>query len=133
MNPPIDEIVAKIRLDPKAEIPLYVQLKNQLRYLIQSGHLASGQLPTVRQLALDVNLNPNTVARVYRELEAEGLLEKRRGVGTFISGEATSAEIDEKLALLKTTAEYLLSEGKTPDELRAVLDNSVKEFGNRTH
>jgi GntR family transcriptional regulator len=130
MQPPIDETLAKIRLDPKAEIPLYVQLKNQLRYLIQAGHLAFGQLPTVRQLALDVNLNPNTVARVYRELEAEGLLEKRRGVGTFISGEA-SGSVDEKLALLRTTAEYLLSEGKTPDELRRVLDEAVAEFGNR--
>src|SRR4030065_2749212 len=69
-----------ISLDYKSEIPIYVQLKNQLRYLIQSQQLEpERQLPTMRQLALDLGIDANTVARVYRELGEEGLIEGNRG------------------------------------------------------
>ncbi len=75
-----------LRLEPKREIPIYVQLKNQLRYKIQHRELEPGeQLPTLRELASHLNIDGNTVARVYRELEDEGLIERQQGRGTFVS------------------------------------------------
>lgn len=65
--------------------PLYHQLERAIRFAIATGKLAIGdQLPTVRQLAVDLRINANTVARVYAELERVGLVETRRGVGTFV-------------------------------------------------
>ena len=67
-------------------MPLYAQLTRAIRFAIATGRLRVGeQLPTVRQLAVDLRLNANTVAKVYTELERSGILETRRGVGTFVS------------------------------------------------
>jgi GntR family transcriptional regulator len=75
-----------LHLDARSEIPIYVQLKNQLRYMIQNKQLEPNiQLPTMRQLAIDLGIDANTVARVYRELETEGLIMRHQGRGTFIS------------------------------------------------
>ena len=67
-------------------MPLYEQLTRAIRFAIATGRLRVGeQLPTVRQLAVDLRVNANTVAKVYAELERSGILETRRGVGTFVS------------------------------------------------
>ncbi len=67
-------------------MPLYAQLTRAIRFAIATGRLRIGeQLPTVRQLAVDLRVNANTVAKVYAELERSGILETRRGVGTFVS------------------------------------------------
>jgi len=67
-------------------MPLYAQLTRAIRFAIATGRLRVGeQLPTVRQLAVDLRVNANTVAKVYAELERSGILETRRGVGTFVS------------------------------------------------
>ena len=72
-----------IAIDPAEPTPIYAQLERGLRAAIATGRLRpGGQLPTVRQLAVDLKLNANTVARVYAELERAGVLETRRGVGT---------------------------------------------------
>ena len=72
-------------IDPSDRTPLYVQLERAIRVAIATGRLRSGdKLPTVRQLAVDLRINANTVAKVYGELERSGVLETRRGVGTFI-------------------------------------------------
>ena len=76
----------RFSLDLHTGVPVYRQLIDQVRTGIASGSLASGdQLPTVRQLAVDLAINPNTVMRAYRELELGGLLETHQGTGTFIS------------------------------------------------
>jgi len=76
------------RLDLHSGVPVYRQLIDQVRGGIASGLLAVGdQLPTVRQLAVDLSINPNTVVRAYRELEFGGLLESHQGTGTFISAQ----------------------------------------------
>src|SRR5216683_2716952 len=76
----------EFRLDLHSGVPVYRQLIDQVRGGIASGSLAAGdQLPTVRQLAVDLAINPNTVLRAYRELELGGLLETHQGTGTFIS------------------------------------------------
>ena len=67
-------------------MPLYAQLTRAIRFAIATGRLQVGeQLPTVRQLAVELRVNANTVAKVYAELERSGILETRRGVGTFVS------------------------------------------------
>ncbi|HUD12724.1 MAG TPA: GntR family transcriptional regulator [Terracidiphilus sp.] len=73
-------------LDLHSGMPVYRQIMDQVRGGIASGSLMAGdQLPTVRQLAVDLEINPNTVVRAYRELELGGLLETHQGTGTFIS------------------------------------------------
>jgi GntR family transcriptional regulator len=75
-----------VSIDPRDRTPIYAQLDRALRAAIVTGRLRPGdQLPTVRQLAVELQVNANTVARVYAELEREGVLETRRGVGSFIS------------------------------------------------
>jgi GntR family transcriptional regulator len=74
------------RLDPHSGVPAYRQVIDQVLSGIASGALAPGdQLPTVRQMAVDLTINPNTVVRAYRELEIRGVLETQQGTGTFIS------------------------------------------------
>ncbi len=83
--------MAIISIDPHDATPIYAQLERALRAAIATGRMRPGdQLPTVRQLAVDLQVNANTVARVYAELERAGVIETRRGVGSFIS--ATPAE-----------------------------------------
>jgi GntR family transcriptional regulator len=88
-------------LDLHSGVPVYRQLIDQVRAGIASGALRAGdQLPTVRQLAVDLAINPNTVMRAYRELELGGLLETHQGTGTFISDkkpEKKSAERERQL------------------------------------
>ena len=74
-----------VRLDSADPAPIYVQIERAIRAAVATGRLPKGtQLPTVRQLAVELKVNANTVAKVYSELEREGLVETRRGVGTFI-------------------------------------------------
>src|SRR6476659_858849 len=78
-------------IDTRDATPIYAQLERGLRAAVATGRLAQGeQLPTVRQLAVDLRVNANTVARVYAELERAGVIETRRGVGSFVS--ATPAQ-----------------------------------------
>jgi len=76
----------RFRLDLRSGVPVYRQIIDQVLGGLASGSLAQGdQLPTVRQLAVDLTVNPNTVVRAYRELEIRGVLETQQGTGTFIS------------------------------------------------
>lgn len=83
--------MALVSIDARDATPIYAQLERALRAAIATGKLQSGtQLPTVRQLAVDLRVNANTVARVYAELERAGVIETRRGVGSFVT--ATPAQ-----------------------------------------
>lgn len=98
-----------LHLDARSEIPIYVQLKNQLRYMIQNKQLHAGmQLPTMRQLAIDLGIDANTVARVYRELETEGLIERHQGRGTFISAHTPPHSADTRLHDARTALEGVI-------------------------
>lgn len=78
--------VGLVSIDPRDPTPIYAQLERGLRAAIATSRLRAGdQLPTVRQLAVDLQVNANTVARVYAELERSGVIETKRGVGSFIS------------------------------------------------
>lgn len=84
-------------LDLHSGVPVYRQIIDQVRGAVASGALVAGdQLPTVRQLAVDLSINPNTVVRAYRELELGGLLESHQGTGTFISAQRIRGGQDER-------------------------------------
>jgi GntR family transcriptional regulator len=77
---------ARIQIDMKSGVPFYRQIIEQVKFSISRGDLEPGdQLPTVRQLAVELEINPNTVIRAYRELEIEKMLETQQGSGTYVS------------------------------------------------
>ena len=81
-----------LTVDPRDSTPIYAQLERGVRAAIATGRLKAGdQLPTVRQLAVELRVNANTVARVYAELERSGVIETKRGVGSFISASPSRA------------------------------------------
>jgi len=85
-----------LSLDSHSGAPIYLQIKEQMRLAVATGAIRAGeQLPTVRDLAAELRINPNTIARVYRELQAEGLLVSRQGSGTFVTDDAL-ALVDEQ-------------------------------------
>ena len=91
----------RFALDLHTGVPVYRQLIDQVRAGVASGTLAAGdQLPTVRQLAVDLAINPNTVMRAYRELELGGMLETHQGTGTFISDKKIEKKSSERERLL---------------------------------
>jgi GntR family transcriptional regulator len=119
--------VAIVSVDPRDRTPIYAQLDRALRAAIATGRLAAGdQLPTVRQLAVELSINANTVARVYVELERAGILETRRGVGTFVSATPAQAHPPKQHERrLRTFITRLLADasaaGFTVDDLLAGL------------
>src|SRR3974390_2877637 len=94
-------------------VPIYLQIVNQVKYLVASGGLESGEeLPPIRVLAERLLINPNTVARAYRELEAAGVVEKRRTAGTFVSGAGSPLARRERLRILAERVDALLAEAR---------------------
>ena len=113
-------------IDPSDPTPIYAQLERGIRAAIAAGQIKSGdRLPTVRQLAVDLRVNANTVAKVYAELERAGVLATQRGVGTFVRDTvqelAAKASRVERERTLKTLADRLLADayaiGLTIDEV----------------
>jgi len=122
----------QLSIDLRDRTPICVQLERGLRAAIAAGRLRTGdQLPTVRQLAVDLRVNANTVARVYSELERAGVLETRRGVGSFVSATRAQArprrERDRRLSAFVTR---LLAdaeaEGFTSDDVLAALRTHIQ-------
>ena len=111
-------------IDLHSGVPVYRQLIDQVRGGIASSSLTAGdQLPTVRQLAVDLAINPNTVMRAYRELELGGLLETHQGTGTFISNkkmEKKSAERDRQLTQM--AGEFAARAGASGFSLEDLID-----------
>jgi DNA-binding transcriptional regulator YhcF (GntR family) len=110
-----------LAVDPRAATPPYEQLRTQLLARIRSGELPEGsRLPTVRRLAEDLGLAPNTVARTYRELESDGLIETRGRGGTFVRAQGDPAAQEAQEAA-RTYAEQVRRLGIDPaDALRYV-------------
>jgi len=125
--------VAIVSVDPQDRTPIYAQLDRALRAAIATGRLGVGdQLPTVRQLAVELSLNANTVARVYGELERAGILETRRGVGTFVTATPAKAHPPKQHERrLRTFVTRLLADasaaGFTLDDLLDALQAHRKE------
>jgi GntR family transcriptional regulator len=124
---------ALFQINPSDPTPLYAQLDRAIRLGISIGRLPpETQLPTVRQLAVDLCINSNTVAKVYRDLERTGILETRRGIGTFIKAPATKAMAKgERDRLLVSLADRFLAEavalGFSADQLLDHLTNRLRK------
>jgi len=101
------------RLDLQSGVPVYRQLIDQINGGIASGALTAGdQLPTVRQVAVDLSINPNTVARAWRELEIRGILETQQGTGTFISRQKVRRdEVERQRQLARLVADFVARAG----------------------
>ncbi len=118
------------RLNQTSGIPLYLQLMEQVKHAVETGALREGdQLPTIRKVAVDLVMNPNTLVRAYRELEHEGILELKHGSGAFIKESAGGrARVMRKAqALVQSAFERLEPLGLTEDELRRVFENELAQ------
>jgi GntR family transcriptional regulator len=103
----------QIQIAPGDGVPIYVQIADQVKRLVATGRLAPGEeLPPIRALAERLLVNPNTVARAYRELELDGVVTKRRTAGTFVSDDAAPLDRAERLAIVSGRVDALLDEAK---------------------
>lgn len=125
------------RLDARSGVPVYRQLIDQVLGGMASGTLAPGtQLPTVRQVAVDLAINPNTVLRAYRELEIRGVLETQQGTGTFIAPqEVRRDEVERRRQLQQLAGEIAARAGGagfTLNQLIEVLSDMAAEGREKT-
>jgi GntR family transcriptional regulator len=97
-------------LDPKSGVPFYKQVILQVEMAIADGRLVNGnQLPTVRSLAVDLKINPNTISRAYREMEIRGIVNTQQGTGTFISDkEVELSSVERERILASLTRDFIV-------------------------
>jgi GntR family transcriptional regulator len=100
-----------IHISTNDGVPIYLQVVNQIKYLIAAGRLAAGEeLPPIRVLANQLLINPNTVARAYRELEVAGIVEKRRTAGTYVTDQGSPLARRERVKILTERIDGLVAE-----------------------
>ena len=122
----------KIQLDLKSGVPFYRQIIDQVKSAIATGRLEPGnRLPTVRQLAVDLSVNPNTVSRAYTELELTGLVETQMGSGTFVGQKKVEQDEVERRRILDEISQEFLSRASSHGfNLDDILEN-LKQRKNR--
>ena len=123
-----------IRISQDDGTPIYQQLMRQVKLLAATGRLAPGeQLPSVRKLAEQLLINPNTVARAYRELEAMGVVSSRRGAGVFVSDEPSRLSRRERTRRLNDRIDALLAEAVQldfdPQDIAELVRQRSRKFG----
>ena len=122
------------RPNPSLGVPIYLQLMEQVKHAIETGALRPGdQLPGMRPLAEELVINPNTVAKAYRELEHEGVIELRHGAGAFVAGTARGKKTDNlraAQAIVTAAIEKLRARGVTDEEIRRLVEAELA--GRRT-
>jgi GntR family transcriptional regulator len=129
-------VVFQFRLDMKSGVPVYRQLIDQVLVAIASGQLTPGdQLPTVRQLAVDLSINPNTVVRAYKELEIRGMLTTQQGTGTFITAKKVKTdEAQRQKRLSQMLGEFVArvsADGYTVEDILDRLNELAPGSGRR--
>jgi GntR family transcriptional regulator len=115
------------RPNPSSGVPLYLQLMEQVKHGIETGALRPGeQLPGIRPLAEELVINPNTVAKAYRELEHEGVIELRHGAGAFVSSNARAKKATDTIrqaqSMVAATIERLRARGVMDEEIRRLFE-----------
>jgi GntR family transcriptional regulator len=106
----------QIRISTQDGIPIYQQIVNQIKYMVASGRLSPGdKLPPVRKLAEELLINPNTVARAYRDLETSGLLRTRQGSGVTIDDTGSPLAKEQQIKILTERIDILLAEAQQMD------------------
>lgn len=124
----------QIRIDYDSGVPIYVQIMDRVKHLVATGMLQPGdQLPTIRQLSVELRVDPNTVVHAYRELDREGVISTQQGRGTFISEHPDSEQLSqlrrERLNVIVGNALLeALSLGYSAEEIRSTLEARLAEW-----
>jgi GntR family transcriptional regulator len=124
-----------LRVSPSSGVPIYLQLMEQIKHAVDIGAVHEGeQLPTIRKVAEELATNPNTVARAYRELEHEGVIEVRHGSGAFVAELNTTAKIAE-IRKAGEALRHAIEKGKglglSESELRRVFEDELSRLQDR--
>jgi GntR family transcriptional regulator len=123
--------VIEFHLDPRSGVATYLQIVQQVKEALRLGTIDVGdQLPTVREVVADLAINPNTVAKAYRDLEREGLVVARQGRGTFIASTLAPASLrhhDELRAELERWIRSALEAGLDEESVRALISATLRE------
>ena len=123
--------MALVTIDTRDKTPIYTQLERALQAAMATGRLAMGaQLPTVRQLAVELSINANTVARVYADLERAGVIETRRGVGSFVAAPEKARPPREHEKRLRAFATRVLADASSAG---FTVEEIVREIGSHQH
>src|SRR5216117_2077379 len=125
-----------LRPNPLSGVPIYLQLMEQVKHAIETGALRPGeQLPGIRPLAEELVINPNTVAKAYRELEHEGVIELRHGAGAFVSDQGQGRRLVDALRtaqpIVAATIERLRARGLSDDEIRRLFEAELAGLSRR--
>lgn len=123
-------------VDPAAGVPIYMQVIDQVKRAAASGLLKPGdQLPSVRELAVELTVNPNTIAKGYQELERDGIIKTVRGVGTFIAEKEVKIVHEERVKVLQAAIDKVVVEahhlGFADDEVREIFEARISEWKER--
>ncbi|MEE9599875.1 MAG: GntR family transcriptional regulator [Anaerolineales bacterium] len=127
----------KLTIDPDSSVPIYVQIEDTIHSLIAAGQLRPGeQLPTIRELAANIRVNLNTVARAYYELDREGVISTQRGKGTFVTGVPDKEQIERKRqrllhSIIETVLEEARNLGYSPAEIKKAYQEELKIWMNK--
>jgi len=122
-----------LQINFSSGVPIYLQLMEQIKHAVETGAIRLGeQLPTIRSVAEELTMNPNTVARAYRELESEGIVEVRHGSGVFVAGPQSSttktAEIRKAGEVLRAAMEKGMALDLSKSELRRVFEEELSRL-----
>jgi GntR family transcriptional regulator len=121
-----------LKLNPASGVPIYLQLMEQIKFAVGSGALRPGeQLPGIRKMAETLVMNPNTVAKAYRELEHEGLIEVRHGAGAFVAERKDLGQLADRMRkaspIMQEAVEKLRALGLSEEEVRRLLEAALNE------
>lgn len=124
------------RTNPSSGVPIYLQLMEQVKHAVETGALRPGeQLPGIRPLAEELVVNPNTIAKAYRELEHQGVIELRHGAGAFVSAAAPPKKAADRLragqAVVAEAVGRLRKAGVTDDEIRRLVEAELADQNRR--
>ncbi len=122
----------EFKLDIKSGVPFYRQIVDQIRYGIASGHLLPGeQLPTVRDLAVRLEINPNTIRKAYSELEILDILDTQQGTGTFIAHKEIEITDSERDRMLRQICDELIARGQQYNlTLKEIFEHLQRRYEN---
>jgi GntR family transcriptional regulator len=122
----------KLRIEPESKVPIYIQVEEQIRSLIAAGQLRPGdQLPTIRELAAELRVNYNTIARAYLDLDRDGVISTQRGRGTFVVEAPDDAQSrrEEKLrSILRASLEEAHRLGYSTDEVTTAFHGELLQW-----
>ena len=122
------------RPNPSSGVPIYLQIMEQVKHAVETRALRAGErLPGIRTRAEELVINPNTVAKAYRELEHEGVIELRHGAGAFVSAQARDRKTSDRLRaaqpLVSGTVDKLRARGLTDEEIRRLFEAELAGLG----